>query len=565
MATRTEQVDIEFRAKLAQLKAELGNLPNQSKKATNAIVADWRRQWKAAENEGTTAIDRVASEANKLGKIGSTIGGPFGEALQLIGDGSEIASDGLGRTAKAALGLGVAAGAIGALGAAVFNVLDNLEDYRDVVEDLQDLDILDEQDVRNLEDGAAAVDGFKRALSATVVTVTAELSPRFRDWFNLLTWGFTLTTSVALSMFEDLRTVGVAAMSMLMDGFSTESVSAFTAALRDANTGMDNLALGVIQANAAVELYDKSVREAAEADDKATDSRVRNTSRRTQATKREGEELGKVIQLEELRAERQARLDGQMSAIREAKAARSAELTQAGIDSLLAELDVEVEGARWRRDMAAEEERRREDTAAARVRDAATWVGVTGAAVDAIAALVSGLYERQASSAEEGSEAQKKILKRQFAAQKALALVQAGIGTAMAVIQALANLPPPASYAMAAVSGAAGAVQIGLIAAAKQPQFHTGGGVGRAGPNAPDEVNIRAQTGEGVVSRRGMEALAQLNRGAGAAAAPTVVNVIGNRVIDAIAWSAVNNRNSAISRAARNARGVAGHRSLAYA
>lgn len=81
------------------------------------------------------------------------------------------------------------------------------------------------------------------------------------------------------------------------------------------------------------------------------------------------------------------------------------------------------------------------------------------------------IYEAQLKSEQDAlkkSEAEKEQVRLKYArAAKAVAVIQAIIATAMSVLQALSSVPPPASYVMAAVSGALGAVQIGLIASQK--------------------------------------------------------------------------------------------------
>lgn len=54
--------------------------------------------------------------------------------------------------------------------------------------------------------------------------------------------------------------------------------------------------------------------------------------------------------------------------------------------------------------------------------------------------------------------------KKEGEKQKALAITQAVIQTSLSVLQALASTAPPANYILAAISAAAGAVQIGIIA-----------------------------------------------------------------------------------------------------
>jgi TP901 family phage tail tape measure protein len=60
-------------------------------------------------------------------------------------------------------------------------------------------------------------------------------------------------------------------------------------------------------------------------------------------------------------------------------------------------------------------------------------------------------------------------------ADKALAIVQAGINTALAVTKALSSSSPPFNFIMAGIAAAAGVAQIAIIAAKPIPQFKDGG------------------------------------------------------------------------------------------
>lgn len=72
-------------------------------------------------------------------------------------------------------------------------------------------------------------------------------------------------------------------------------------------------------------------------------------------------------------------------------------------------------------------------------------------------------------------EKQREQKKKAFKADKASKIVSAVINTALAVVNALATMPYPASIVMAALAGATGAAQIGVIAAQPMPQFAKGG------------------------------------------------------------------------------------------
>lgn len=77
--------------------------------------------------------------------------------------------------------------------------------------------------------------------------------------------------------------------------------------------------------------------------------------------------------------------------------------------------------------------------------------------------------------------------KKEGEKQKALAIIQATINTALGVTSAFASSAPPASYILAAITAAAGAVQIGLIAS---QTFAKGGYTGN-GLMSPDETGER--------------------------------------------------------------------------
>ena len=71
--------------------------------------------------------------------------------------------------------------------------------------------------------------------------------------------------------------------------------------------------------------------------------------------------------------------------------------------------------------------------------------------------------------------------------QKALAIIQATINTALGVTSAIGSSGPPANFILAAITAAAGAVQIGLIAS---QTFAKGGYTGN-GLMSPDETGER--------------------------------------------------------------------------
>lgn len=88
---------------------------------------------------------------------------------------------------------------------------------------------------------------------------------------------------------------------------------------------------------------------------------------------------------------------------------------------------------------------------------------------------IAGEDEAAKLAIEQKFDAKKKEIQlKQFRANKAGALLQAGIQTALGVTQALGSSPPPVSFILAALVGALGAAQIGIIAATKPPTFAKG-------------------------------------------------------------------------------------------
>jgi hypothetical protein len=98
-----------------------------------------------------------------------------------------------------------------------------------------------------------------------------------------------------------------------------------------------------------------------------------------------------------------------------------------------------------------------------------------------------------------------KARKEQAEAQKAVAIVQAVVNTALAVTQALGSAPPPASFILAAAAGAAGAIEIATIAASQFEQggviegkSHKQGGVRASVKGAPD---VELEGGEIIINK----------------------------------------------------------------
>lgn len=137
-------------------------------------------------------------------------------------------------------------------------------------------------------------------------------------------------------------------------------------------------------------------------------------------------------------------------------------------------------------------------------------VAIAQATFDGISKIMSALgafYDAQMNKELEAAgenEAEKDKIRKEYAKKKKrMAYIQAIIDTASAVMQALSSMPPPISYIMAAVSAAAGAIQIATIS---KQQFAKGGIL-----RGPSHANGGILTpygelegGEGVINKNSM-------------------------------------------------------------
>ncbi len=101
-------------------------------------------------------------------------------------------------------------------------------------------------------------------------------------------------------------------------------------------------------------------------------------------------------------------------------------------------------------------------------------------------------------------DAQRDAAKRSFEIAKAAKIAEAIASTALAVINAISQSPPPSPFGLigAGIAAAAGAVSIAQIAG-QEPSFHVGTSeVRRYSAQAPDEVRATLLEGEAVLSRR---------------------------------------------------------------
>jgi len=105
------------------------------------------------------------------------------------------------------------------------------------------------------------------------------------------------------------------------------------------------------------------------------------------------------------------------------------------------------------------------------------------------------------------------LKKQQFIEDKVKSIIDATISTALGVTKALGAAPPPLNFVLAGLVGAAGAVNIGLIARQKEPNFTSGntfeqGGVIASGKShAQGGINVWGDNGQYFGNVQGNEAM----------------------------------------------------------
>lgn len=184
--------------------------------------------------------------------------------------------------------------------------------------------------------------------------------------------------------------------------------------------------------------------------------------------------------------------------------------------------------------------------------------------VGAIGSLANALTETQIAAAREGGAEQESLLRKQWATNKAFAIAQGLVNTALSVSNAFASAGNPVvGGIMAGIAAVVGAAQVAVIAAQPAPSFHRGGMVQamHSGGLSRDEAFIRIREGEerGILSPQGVAAAGgpsgvhAMNRGEHAGGVQTVVVVskVNNRTTDATTHEALRRPDSPLASSIR--------------
>lgn len=590
MATTT--IDVEFRAKLNELKRELGSIPGITRKQTREMVNEWQAAWKKTQASGTSALGAVAKDASKLQRIGSMIGGPFGEAMGLIADGAESAEEGLSGTAKAVLGLGAGVAIIGALAGALVGFIVNLEDYRDLLNDLVKRQVISPAQVRQLEQASAAWDVVRQYVTAFAVELAANAAPKITSFLKGSVYAFTYLKTFVVGVFSDITEMLGAFSHLVGSGFSQESIQRWKKASSDikdiagefvasesaASDAIQGFQTDIVETvkRRAIERADVSQKTTAkEVDDwneleahvaKVTQGLVDLLGKRSEAAEAAAKIVADVRASEfndeqRIIAAREARLKEYLE--KAAAGALTEEQIAADRAAILMAYDKQIEDHRkaLAEKRAKDEEEQRKAELNGRLSVAATIASGAEALNNQLASLAQSSFERQTAHMRKNSAEYKKELKKKFAAEKALALVQIALRTAAGIMQTIASYGmTPLGIAGIAVTAALGIAEAAVVATQK-PAFHDGG-------TAPDEVDARLMAGEGVLSRRGMAAIGgadvidAINRGFGGIGAQpqlALVSIDGAMMDRMVAGRGVSGRAGLMQRvAARMAGGVSG-------
>ena len=140
----------------------------------------------------------------------------------------------------------------------------------------------------------------------------------------------------------------------------------------------------------------------------------------------------------------------------------------------------------------------------------------------------------ETAAADAVAEKQNEAVLKAFRATQALKISEIAMNTAAAIMAVTAT--GPAGMTLIGAIAALGATQAGIVASQEPPSFHLGGIVG----SRPDERQITARAGEGVLTRQGVQAVggaagvAAANRGQGGGQALIVQHVYKHKVLDQV-------------------------------
>lgn len=503
MATNSETLIIG--ADASGYVAEVGRAVGASRKLAGA-ENELARATKGAAAESRSLADRLAD----LNKVNNATGGSFSAITGPLDDYGDLIERVGPKQAAMATGVGLVAAAFVKVSGAVYDVFANLESYRASIDSLKGRGIVSAGDVLALEKASAAMSTLSTQMSGWAVEIATMIAPRVSK--------FLIGTAYALEYVESLvRTWSV-----------RTAFKDATAAAKEVYDAMQAVAVVSTTTTTANQQHTSAVRSNTSAQADA----ARAAEERARRLEDEGRALDDLIAKD---AKRSAQTSADAAALAAFHAQpQGAQDAQQGVQTGGGEMGgigFRMQEFDWSEDPLISQDQARADNAKKTSQEwAQHWQSGIGAAAGAFEQFAQ-IAVQVGSAIIAGTEKDtKKAKKKQFALEKAAALSIATIQTFQAVVQALGSTAPPASFVLAALAGAAGAVQIGMIAA-QQPRFHRGGilpdEVDREGYRARQNESTAVLTAQALRAMGGQEGINRANAGQPVATGDTYLVVDG--------------------------------------
>ena len=593
-----ETVDLEFRANIAQLQADLAKVPGitdrEAKKMVKALDSQLKRAEKSAKKAGKAGKKSFKDMSDAAGDADSVLQG-LSASLDLVdprlGAAARLSGDmagGLEAAMRAAGGLGMTvapiAAAVTALGGAWYLLNSQLDDANEKIErsrkELKDqAGWLEAVEVATIN--AAVATGDMSQAEADLLSQNRQVNAVFGDRIDLARDAANEATRAkeeAVAALADLEatTTGAAGSPAIL------AVKALAREFELLPTPVEEARAAVAEADKRVVRAEGNLRRLEGASSRmstALQTFAENQRSANQETATAADSIEDLIDLE-----------AEYAALQDQRAGAAAQLDKIQRDLTLSELDgaekilflrdeqlaqirdlamatgdlteasetmalVEAQAMQQASDLA---QKRIEETVAANAvlkaeamdlanTLAASTADVFGLALDQRVAAFDDAKANLLALDETATQAQraaalatlketKAAAREMFYAQQNAAVASAIINGAIAVTRQYADLPLPAAIISSASIAALTAVEVATILSQK-PTFHRGGVIGAD----PSERNITARAGEGVLPRQGVAAiggpagLAEANRGAGGGT--TVLQLrVGNNVAQELVY-----------------------------
>jgi len=476
--------------------------------ATKKLAAAERSAGDAAAD----ASKKTRSLSDRLGdlnKLNNATGGSFSAITGPLDDYGDLIERVGKKQATMAVGAGLVVGAFVKIGAAVFDVFKNVESYRDSLNSLQNRGIISAGDVAGLEKASAAMTALSSQMGGWATEIAVRIAPTVSKFLMgtayalqyveslIRTWSFDQAGKDAMAaakeIYDAMQTAGVAAQQATQaNNAHAASVSSSAAATRSASSAAADRARKLEEESAALD-----------------EVMAKDAARSAQASV----DAANIAAFHQQPQGAQDAAQGVQSSAVASPFALGSETFGDGGDPVIAADQARADNAK---------------------KTAAEWSQAWGSNIETAATafdMFANLAVQVGSAIINSTEKDtRKAKKKQFALEKAAAISSATINTFKAVAQALGSVPAPASFVLAALAGAAGAVQIGLIAA-QQPKFHRGGilpdEIAQSGMTTRQNESTAVLTAQAMRALGGQEGINRANAGQAPAAAPTYLVVDG--------------------------------------